>query len=286
LSRPDSPTASRRELGTLLRALRTDHDWTVQYVASRIGVSASKVSRLETGLRGASARDIQDLSDLYQVDEELRNRLADLAAEGKQRPWWPHGLAYTRYQGLETSAVSIEDYALGLMPGLLQTADYARAIVTGTAGTDDMTPADIEMMVAGRVLRQRLLDSDNAPRYTAVIDEAVLRRVVGSPAVMAAQLRHLLDTSELPSVDIHVISLEAGPLASGNNKFVILRFGSPELPTVVFIESLHEERYLDKPQDVKVYTRAFAALTRMALSADESRELTRTILRQHEAQDH
>ena len=284
LPRSDSPTASRLELGALLRGLRTGRGWTVQHVATRLGFSASKVSRLETGMRGASAEDIHDLCELYQVDEELRVRLADLAAEGKQRPWWqPYGLGYTRYQGLENTATSIEDYGLGVMPGLLQTADYAREVVRGTARADEISPADIELMVAGRVLRQRLLESENAPRYKVVIDEAVLRRVVGSPAVMVAQLRHLLTASELPSVDIRAVSFDAGSLPSANNKFVILRFDSPELPTVVFIEALHDERYLDRPQDVKIYTAAFAALTQMALPPSGTRELIRAILRYHES---
>jgi transcriptional regulator with XRE-family HTH domain len=284
LAGSDSPAASRRELGTLLRGLRTDRGWTVQHVATQLGFSASKVSRLETGLRGASAQDIHDLSQLYQVDEQLRARLADLATGGKQRPWWPHSLAYTRYQGLETSAVLIEDFALGVVPGLLQTADYAREIVLGMALTDDMAPADIELVVAGRVLRQRLLNRRDAPHYTAVIAEGVLRRVVGGRAIMVAQLRHLIMAAELPSVDLRVISFDAGPLPSGNNKFVILRFDSPELPTVVYIEALHDERYLDKPPDVEVYTQAFAALTQMALSADQTRDLMRAILQSHEGE--
>jgi hypothetical protein len=170
------------------------------------------------------------------------------------------------------------------VPGLLQTADYAREIVLGMALTDDMPPADIELVVAGRVLRQRLLDRGDAPQYTAVIAEGVLRRVVGSRAIMAAQLRHLLMASGLPSVDLRVVSFDAGPLPSGNNKFVILRFDSPELPTVVYIEALHDERYLDKPPDVEVYTQAFAALTQMALSADQTRDLMRAILQSHEGE--
>jgi transcriptional regulator with XRE-family HTH domain len=255
-----------------------DRGWTVQYVAAQLGFSASKVSRLETGLRGASAQDIHDLSELYRVDEDLRLRLADLAAEGKQRPWWqPYRLAYTRYQELETSASSIQDYALGIMPGLLQTAEYAREIVRGTQRADLLTPADIELMVAGRMLRQRLLENESAPHYTAVIDEAVLRRLVGSPAIMFAQLRRLLEASELPSVDIRVIAFDSGPLPSGNNKFIILRFDSPELPTVVFIEALTADHYLDKPQEVTVYEHAFARLTDMALSSVETRGLIEAI---------
>jgi hypothetical protein len=230
------------------------------------------MSRLETGQRGASALDIHALSDLYEVDEELRVRLAELAAEGKQRPWWqPYGLAYTTYQGLETSASSIEDYALGIMPGLLQTADYAREVVRATARGEDWTPADIELLVAGRMLRQRVLEGDDPPHYTAVIDEAVLRRLVGSPAIMLAQLERLLGASQLPSVDIRVISLHSGPLPAGNNKFIILRFESSELPTIVYIEGLTGDQYLDKPQDVRVYARAFSMLSDMALSTSETR---------------
>jgi transcriptional regulator with XRE-family HTH domain len=125
-----SPTVRRRELGALLRKLRTDRNWTVDYVAQQLLCSPSKISRMETGHRGASARDIRDLCDLYGVDHEQRRHLAELASEGKQRAWWqPLGLPYSTYVGLEAEASSISDYGLGYIPGLLQTADYARAIV-------------------------------------------------------------------------------------------------------------------------------------------------------------
>jgi transcriptional regulator with XRE-family HTH domain len=276
---------SRRELGVLLRGLRTERGWTVQQVAARLGFSQSKVSRLETGQRGASARDVRDLCDLYQVDDELRQRLADLAAEGKQRTvWQPLGLSYTNYQELESAAVSIQDYALGIMPGLLQTADYARGIVQATSREDDWTSDEVELRVTHRMIRQRLLQRENAPYYEAVIDEAVLHRVVGSPATMRGQLQRLLDASHLRTVEVRVIRFDSGPLPAGNNKFIILRFATPELPAVVFIEGLTGDLYLDRRQDVKVYAQTFAALTQMALTPDETRDRIAAMIHSYDAQ--
>src|ERR1700749_4193 len=127
---PGSPIVRRRELGALLKALRTERGWTAEQVGERLRFSPSKMSRLETGHRGASVRDINDLCDLYQVNDKQRRRLLELAREGKQRAWWqPLGLRYSDYVGLEAEAASISDFGLGLIPGLLQTADYARTVV-------------------------------------------------------------------------------------------------------------------------------------------------------------
>ena len=117
-----SPIVRRRELGALLKALRTEKGWTAEQVAERLLVSPSKISRLENGHRGASARDIRDLCHLYGVDDDERQRLLELARQGKQRAWWqPLGLPYSTYVGLEEAATSISDYGLGILPGLLQT---------------------------------------------------------------------------------------------------------------------------------------------------------------------
>jgi Domain of unknown function (DUF5753) len=129
------------------------------------------------------------------------------------------------------------------------------------------------------MVRQRLLELKDAPRYEAVIDEAVLHRVVGSRAVMHAQLERLLAASlDLPTVDVRVIRFDAGPLPAGNNKFILLRFAAPELPTLAFVEGLTGDLYLHKPEDVKVYTQAFRALSQMALPVGETRDLLRTML--------
>ncbi len=278
-----SPTVRRRELGALLRKLRTDRDWTVDYVAQQLLCSPSKISRLETGHRGASGRDIRDLCDLYGVDDDQRRRMAELASEGKQRAWWqPLGLPYSTYVGLEAEAISISDYGLGGMPGLLQTPDYARAILH--AAVPAWIPEIVEQRVAGRIARQQVLLGPDAPRFHAVIDESVLHRVVGSPGVMHAQLTKLLEVSEFSNVTLGVIPFEAGALPSGNNKFIILTFESRTIADVVFVEGLTGDLYLDDPQEVEVYNLTFRSLGELAGTAEQARAMIASMIRAYEAQ--
>ena len=262
----------RRELGASLKALRTQRGFTAEQVAERLVVSPSKVSRLETGQRGASARDINDLCDLYEVNDEQRERLLELAVKGKQRPWWQQlRLPYSTYIGLEADAVSISDFGLGFMPGLLQTADYARAIVL--AAVHGWEPDVVEQRLRGRMARQRRLHAEDAPHFEAVIDESVLHRVVGGHAVMRAQLERLLELAELPNVTLQVIPYDAGALPAGNNKFIILRFAPPDVTDMVYVEGLTGDLYIDTPGEVETYSNAFRALTELAASADETREI-------------
>ena len=267
-----SPIIRRRELGALLRQLRNARGWTAEQVAERLLISTSKVSRLETGSRGASARDINDLCDLYQVDDEQRRRLLELASEGKQRAWWqPLALSYSIYVGLEAEATGISDYGLGIVPGLLQTADYARAIVR--AALPKWAPQIVEQRVQGRMARQQLLHAENAPRFDAVVDESILHRVVGSRTVMRAQLERLLVLSELPNITLRVIPYEAGAMPSGHSKFVILSFASPVISDVVYIENLTSDLYLDEADGVETYRAAFQTLAEMAASPEATREI-------------
>ena len=268
-----SPTVRRRELGTLLKQLRTERGWTAEQVGKWLRFSPSKMSRLETGHRGANARDINDLCDLYGVDDEQRRRLLELASKGKQRAWWlPLGLPYSTYVGLESEAVSISDFSLGFIPGLLQTTDYARAIVR--AVLPDMVPEIVEQRVQGRMARQQLLDRENAPHFEAVIDESALHRVVGRPAVMRAQLERLLELSERPNVALRVIPYKAGGLPAGN-RFIILRFASAEVKDVVFIEieGLTGDMYLDDPDEVETYNTTFRTLVQLAASSEKTRAI-------------
>ncbi len=272
-----SPTVSRRELGTLLRTLRIRKGWTAEQVAGRLMVSPSKVSRLETGQRGASARDIRDLCDLYEVGDEQRQHLMELAIEGKQRAWWqPLGVPYSRYVGLEAEATSISDYGLGHVPGLLQTPDYAREVVR--AQVPRWVPDVVEQRVQGRAARQQRLSSGHPPSFEAVVDESVLHRVVGSPAIMRAQLERLLELSDLPHVTLRVIPYDAGALPSGNNKFIILRFAQPTVPDVVFIEGLTGDLYLEEPHDVEVYSTTFRTLAHLAAEPDITRDIIATMI--------
>lgn len=272
-----SPTVRRRELGALLKQLRTQRGWTAEQVCERLRFSPSKMSRLETGRRGASARDINDLCDLYEVDDEQRRRLLELASEGKQRGWWlPLGLPHSTYVGLESEAESISDFGLGFIPGLLQTADYAHAITR--AVFPDMAPDVVEQRVQGRMARQQLLDRENAPDFEAVVDESVLHRVVGSRTVMRVQLERLLELSERPKVMLRVVPYEAGALPTGNNKFIILRFVSAEVDDVVFIEGLTRDLYLDDPDEVKTYNTTFRTLVQLAASTDKTRAIIAAVL--------
>jgi transcriptional regulator with XRE-family HTH domain len=276
-----SPTVRRRELGARLRALRTGRGWTVDQVAERLLVSPSKVSRLETGQRGASARDIRDLSNLYGLDDEERERLTDLAAEGKQHAWWqPFSLPYSTYIGLEADATFIRDFGLGLVPGLLQTPEYGRAVLQASAANH--APDAIELLIEGRIERQqRVLSAKDPPEFHAILDASVVHRVVGSKAIMRGQLQHLLDASELPNVVVRVVPYEAGALPNANNKFIILSFASRALPDVVFFEGLTGDLYIERKEDTDIYNAAFRALERLAASADETRGIITSLMRSY-----
>jgi hypothetical protein len=240
-------------------------------------MSTSKLSRLETGHRGASARDINQLCDLYEVDEEQRQRMLELAREGTQRAWWqPLNLPYSTYVGLEAEAASIWDFGLGLIPGLLQDPGYARAIVRATL--PHLDPAAMEQRVQGRMTRQQLLFREDGPHFEAVVDESVLHRVVGSPAIMRAQLERLLELSELPSVTLRVIRYDAGALPAGNIKFIILNFAGPTVSDVVFIEGLTGDLYLDDPADVEAYKATYRTLVRLAAGPEATRETIEAVL--------
>lgn len=265
-----NPTARRRELGVLLRALRTERDWTVEYVAQQLLCSPSKVSRMETGHRGASARDIRDLCELYGIDDEQGERMMALASEGRQRGWWQSlNLPYSTYIGLEAEAASISDYGVHVIPGLLQTADYAQAVLRTVA--PDMAPEAVGQRVKGRITRQRILTSEDPPRFDAVVDESVLHRVVGSPAIMLAQMEKVQQVSRLPNVSFRVIPFDAGLPPTLNAKFIVLRFERSAIPDVVYIELDSGDRYLDEPGDILTYISIFGALLDIAATPEETR---------------
>ena len=278
-----NPTVRRRELGALLRELRNEHGWTVEDVAHRLGFSSSKVSRLETGQRGASPADIRSLCDLYAIDGDQRQHFVELAREGKQRAWWqPLGLPYATYVGLEAEATSIWDYGLGIMPGLLQSPDYARAVVR--AAVPRWVPEVVEQRVQGRLTRQQLLFSEHPPEFEAVVDESVLHRVVGGPAVMRAQLEHLMELSNLPHVTLRVIPYDAGALPAGNNKFIILRLPLPTVSDVVYVEGLTGDLYLHDDRDVEVYATTYRALVELAASPDNTQKIVTSMIARYAAE--
>lgn len=250
----------------------------MDHVAERLQFSPSKVSRLENGLRGVSTRDINDLCDLYDVRGRERQQLVDLAAEGKQRAWWQsRDLPYSNYVGLEAAAASIRDVGLGVVPGLLQTPAYARAVLSAV---HPRLEADVvEQRVTNRIERQRLLAAADPPQFTAVIDEAVLHRLADNRDVMRAQLKHLVAVSEQPQIDIRVLPFNVGILPV-TNKFIILSFADSSVPGVVFVEVHTGDVYLGPDEGLAAYEEAFSAMADMASTPAESRRLIATIASQ------
>jgi transcriptional regulator with XRE-family HTH domain len=267
-----SPAVRRRELGALLRTLRTEKGLTVEQVAEQLLCSPSKVSRMETGHGIATLRDIRDLSNLYGVaDEAQRDRMMRLAVEGKQQGWWEaYDLPYSKYVGLEAEAVSIHGYQSSVVPGLLQTADYARAL--HEAAAPKLSPDIIEQRVEVRLIRQQLLVRENPPIFKEVIDEAALHRIVGGHAVMCRQLERLIEACRLPDVTIRVIPFTVGAHPALESNFKILELTLPS-PDVVYVEGLLGSFYLERPEELESFNRVFDQLQTIALSPDETVEL-------------
>jgi len=275
-----SPTVRRRELGALLRALRTDAGMTVDQVADSLMCSPSKVSRMETGHRGVSPRDIRDLCELYGVnDQGERERLADLAQEGKAPGWWqPFDLdpLYATFVGLESEALSISEYGAGVFPGLLQTPDYARAL--HEAIVPRLSPDEIAQRVEVRMIRQQVLARPDPPQFTVIVDEAVLHRAVGHPAVMRDQLERVIEAASLPNVTIRVLPYEAGAHAALDSMFIILEFSAP-VPGVIYVNGLVGQIYLEREQDVQRYRQVFDQLRALSLDPEDSIDLISEALR-------
>lgn len=265
-----SPTVRRRELGTLLRRLREENGMSVKQVTEHLMCSPSKVSRVETGQRGATLRDIRDLCDLYGVtDQAERDHLMTLAKEGKQQAWWQaYDLPYATYVGLEVEALSIRCYDSAVVPGLLQTSGYARAV--HEAVVPKLSPEVIEQRVEERIKRQRQLAPDGPPSLHFILDEAVLHRVVGSPQVMKAQAMRIREDMDNQNMTVQIIPYRAGAHPALDSVFTIL-----ELPraisNIVYVEGLVGQVYLERPQDSERYSWVFDRLTEMALNVDESK---------------
>jgi transcriptional regulator with XRE-family HTH domain len=264
-----SPTVRRRELGALLRALRNERGLTVDQVATSLMCSPSKVSRMETGHGAATPRDIRDLCDLYGVTGQAdRDRMMRLSHEGKQQGWWQsYDLPYSTYVGLEAEAEAISDFQSSVVPGLLQTADYARAGHEGTMPRLDA--AEIERRIRAKLTRQRLLTQPNPATFKAVLDEAVLHRVVGGPRVMETQLDRLVIVAGWPNVTLQVIPFTVGAHPGLESNFNLLEL--PGLtPGVVFVEGLIGSVYLEKAADLDRYLKIFECLQTIALSPKDT----------------
>lgn len=264
------PTVLRIALGSQLRQLRQGCGITREAAGDAIRGSHAKISRLELGRTGFKERDIRDLLTLYGVsDPAERERYLELARRAGDPGWWHRyndllPAWFETYLGLEHAATTIRTYEAMFVPGLLQTADYARTVIA--LGNDSET----ERRVAVRMRRQQILTRVAAPTVWAVIDESALRRQVGGPEVFREQLEHIVEVSSLPNVRIQVLPHSALAYSAAGNSFTILRFPEPELPDIVYTEQLTSSLYLDKRQDVELYMAVMNTLSVEALSPPES----------------
>jgi transcriptional regulator with XRE-family HTH domain len=264
-----SPTVRQRELGTRLRQLRTELGLTVDDVGEKLLCSATKISRMETGARRPSLRDVRDLCGVYGVDEPTSAELMDLTRKAREQGWWSQydDLKLDPYIGLEQAATSITSFTMYYVPALLQTEDYARAIIKAIA--PKMDPRIHQQRVEARLRRQQLLAQDKPPRYRVLLDEAVLRRRVGGSAVMAAQLGKILELELDGKATVQVIPFDIGAHAAQDSNFVLLDFEEP-LPSVVFVEGLTNNLLQERKDDLERYREAVEYLRDSALSPRDS----------------
>lgn len=257
-----------------LKRIREASGFTCESAGAPLEWSASKVSRIENGRSTLRARDVRDLLEVYGVtDTSIADGLLALLRDSGQRAWWSsYGDVmpdpYRTLIGLEGEAASIWAYQAELIPGLLQTEDYARALIRAIGVADSME--EIDRRVEVRMARQAILDSSDAPRLWAVVNEGVLRRPVGGSRVMNAQLQHLAALSEQPNIDLQVLPFSEGAHPAMDGPFMLLKFAEPSDPDVVYLENARGGLWLEKTAETARYTLMFEHVRARALSPDRS----------------
>lgn len=282
-------TVPRRQLGRYLRELRTNARLTVQAAAKALEWSEAKMWRIETGQTSLRSHDVETMCRVYGAPEEMKVALMGLAKETKGKGWWhaygdviPSG--FDLYIGLEEAARSLEEYSPELVPGLFQTPDYARGVIQNNTR---LAAEEIDRRVQLRVQRQVLVTRSTAPpTLRAVLNEAVVHRAIGGPAVMAAQLDRLAQLNERPNVSIRVVPFSAGAHRGlDTGPFKIMRFpttgdGRDHEPPTVYVQGFTGALYLDKPDEIDRYAEAFAVIWDNALPQQLSSALFRQTARE------
>lgn len=261
-------TMPRRQLGRRLRDLRNRARMTTRVAARRLEWSEAKIWRIETGQTSLRSLDVEAMCKIYGAPEAELEPLTALARETKARGWWaPYSdviaEGFDVYIGLEEAATEISTFENEFVPGLLQTEDFARAVIQ--LDHQRSSADDIERRVALRMTRQQFLSYPDAPDFWAVVDEAALRRPVGSQAVLRAQLRRLVELAEQPNITLQIVAFGSGGHAAAGGPFTILRFAEPDLPDIVYLEQLTSALYLDKVHDTDHY---LAVMDRLCVQAE------------------
>lgn len=271
-----SPTVRRKRLGTELRRLREQARLTCESVGQRLDCSGTRISRMETGRISVRPGDVRELLDVYGVTGDQADALVELAREARRKGWWHRFGPVTPswlepYLGLEAEATRLRDFQPMVLPALLQTEDYARAILRAAPGA---APADdIEQQVALRMARQQVLGGTAPPELCLVLSEGVLRVQVGGPAVMRAQLRKLTEVAGREQVTLQVLPVGAAAQVYPGCPFTIFDFADPADPAVVYTEHLTGGLVLDDPGEVRAYTAVFERLRAGALAPGPSLDL-------------
>ncbi|MGW7448939.1 helix-turn-helix domain-containing protein [Kitasatospora sp. NPDC054795] len=270
----DSPTVLRRRLGSELRRLRERTGRQAKSVADELGFSASKVSRIESGQTPLKESDVRAMLELYGVRDEAELRqMISLTRRSTQRGWW-HDYTDTlpdwfqTYVGLEADAARVRSYESELVPGLFQTAGYAREVFR-TFWSEQNNGQDIERRVKLRLQRQELIRNPEPLAVHAVLSEAAFRREVGGAQVMTKQVSHLVELAQLPNITIQVIPFSVGAHAAMGTNFRILSFS--DVPgEVAFCESVSSSLYIEKKVDIVRYETVFNQLTSLAMAPEDS----------------
>jgi len=280
MARPTSPTVSRRELANTLRSLRLRSRKTLEEAAAALEVSAATVSRIETGVRVPRARDVKDLCAFYGVTDP--NRVAELAAlvaDARESGWWEGysevDEAYSTFIGLEAAATSIDQFENSHVPTFLQTTDYGTAMQRDGVSPGRRRPFtdhDITKRIEVLTRRQQLL-TNQALRYTVILDEAALLRTVGGPAVMREQIANLVKATERSETEILVLPLDRGAHPGQPGGFTILSLPQVQVSDVVYLDSLAGQLFIEAEGELERYRSIFSTLRSMALNAGKSIEV-------------
>jgi hypothetical protein len=262
-------TLQQRQLARTLRRLREDAGLSLEEAAPRLDWSTSKLGRIETAQQGVDVHGVRSMLDLYGVGGAQWTEIIDMVREAKQKGWWhAYGLKIAGYVALEADAATAHVYQLGFVPGLLQIAEYARAVYRGHR--PQRTEAELDHHVEVRLFRQRRLTEDPPLELVAIVDETVLRRPVGGVEVMRDQLRHLVSQAALPSVCFQVMPVSVGVHQGMNGSFTVLGFAEPDEPEIAYTENAVGVTHVHKEAEVRGYRLVFDRLRSEALSPSDS----------------
>jgi transcriptional regulator with XRE-family HTH domain len=279
---PTSPSLRRRRLAAELRRLRDESGLATTEAAKSLGWQASRLSRIENRQSGITAPDLRKLLDLYGVEDDgYRNFLADLARRVNERGWWQKyagliGGDYADLISLEAEARAIRSYEQELVPGLLQTPEYAGAVIRASRPTE--TTEEISRRVEIRIERQEILTRSQPapPRFSVVLSEGVLRRPVGGYNVMRGQLEYLMRPRDRANVTVQVLPFDAGVHPAMVGPFTAMVFSDPEDLGVVNVENATGTLFLEEPEELRIYEEFWSALQASALSPDDSQAFLRS----------